>query len=81
LWLRSPRRQFLIAGAIYVGGALGMELPLGWWTERAGSDNLVYALIDGVEETMELSGTTLFLLALVEYLGASAVVAAPQMDG
>ena len=76
-----PRRQFLIAGAIYVGGALGMELPLGWWTEHAGSDNLVYALIDGVEETMELSGTTLFLLALVEYLGPSAVVAAPQMDG
>ena len=75
------RRQFLIAGAIYVGGALGMELPLGWWTEHAGNDNLVYALIDGVEETMELVGTTLFLFALVEYLGAPAVVAAPEVGG
>jgi hypothetical protein len=72
------RRQFLIAGAIYVGGALGMELPLGWWTERAGNDNLVYALIDGVEESMELAGAMLFLLALVEYLHAPAIAAAPE---
>ncbi len=63
-----PRRrlQFVVAGAIYVGGAVGAELPLGWWTERAGADNAVYAIIDWVEESLELCGTTLFLLALAE---------------
>jgi hypothetical protein len=65
-----PRRQFLVAGVLYVGGALGMELPLGYWTERHGDDNLVYALIDLVEESLELLGVSLFLSALVEYLGA-----------
>ena len=75
------RTQFVIAGAIYVGGALGMELPLGWWTERAGNDNLIYALIDGVEETMEMAGAAIFLLALLEYLQAPPAVAAPESGG
>ncbi|AKF10371.1 hypothetical protein [Sandaracinus amylolyticus] len=65
--LRLPvidRRRFVLAAVIFVSGALGMELPLGWWTERAGDDNLVYGMLDWVEETLELAGTTTFLLAL-----------------
>lgn len=63
-----PRRQrwFVAAGAIYVGGAVGLELPLGWWTERAGPESAGYALIDWCEETLELLGVSLFALALVE---------------
>jgi len=60
------RRWFVLAGALYVGGAVGVEVPLGWWTDHAGTDNAVYALIDWVEETLELAGATLFLLALAE---------------
>jgi hypothetical protein len=66
------RSRFLVAGAIYVGGALGMELPLGWWTERAGDDNLVYGLLDWIEETLELAGATYFLLALRARLARTA---------
>lgn len=58
------RRRFVIAGALYIGGALAMELPLGWWTEREGDDNLVYGMLDWVEESLELAGATLFLVAL-----------------
>jgi hypothetical protein len=60
------RRQFVIAGAVYLGGAVLAELPLGWWTEHAGTDNPTYAMIDWVEETLELAGASLFLLALAE---------------
>ena len=66
-----PRRvslQFIAAGAIYVGGALVMELPLGYWAESNGSDNLVYAMIDLVEESFEILGASLFLAALIEHL-------------
>ncbi len=66
-----PRRfakLFVLSGAIYVGGALGVELPLAWWTEQHGSENLVYGLIDWVEESMELAGASLFLYALACYL-------------
>ncbi len=73
----ATRRRFVTAGGIFVGGALLMELPLGWWTERAGADNLVYALIDWVEETLELAGVTLFLCALVSHLAG----ARPGPDG
>lgn len=61
------RVRLVVAGAIYVGGALVMELPLGWWTERAGPDNLGYALIDWLEETMEMIGASLALAALVAH--------------
>lgn len=60
------RRQFIMAGAIYLGGALVVELPLGWWTQRAGDDNATYALIDWIEETLELVGASFFLYALAE---------------
>ncbi len=60
------RNRFVLAGALYVGGALLMELPLGWWTETYGDDNLGYGLIDWAEESMELAGASLFLLALAD---------------
>ncbi len=66
-WLRLPsatRRAFALAFAIYVGAALGMELPLGAWTERHGDDNVVYALLDFGEESLELVGLTYFLAAI-----------------
>ena len=63
----GTRRRLIIAGAIYIGGAVVMELPLGWWTDRYSSDTLGYALIDWVEETMELAGASLALLALVRH--------------
>jgi hypothetical protein len=75
-----PRRrgQFLLAGGLYVAGALGMELPLGWWTEGHGNDNLVYALIDHVEEALELVGVSLFLAALAEELGERVALSARE---
>lgn len=75
LW-RLPKRtriQFIAAGALYVTGALIMELPLGYWADKHGSHNLGYALIDWVEETLEILGVTLFLLSLVDHLGATSV--------
>lgn len=72
LWRLPPRlRDALVtAAAVYVGGALLMELPLGWWTERAGPDSLGYALIDWVEESMELVGAALACAALVTHARA-----------
>ncbi|HVK71731.1 MAG TPA: hypothetical protein VM734_00365 [Kofleriaceae bacterium] len=58
------RRDVLLAAALYLGGALAMELPLGWWTARHGDGGGGYALIDWVEETLELAGASWFLLVL-----------------
>lgn len=67
--------QFITAGVTYVTGALLMELPLGWWTERAGNENLTYAAIDHVEELLEMWGASLFLAALVDELTPAPVTA------
>lgn len=72
-----PRRtaiRFLVAGALYVGGAVGMELPLGYWTEKHGTHNLGYALIDAVEESMEMIAVNLFILWLIDHLTELRVV-------
>lgn len=72
-WLRLPpptRRGFAWAFVIYVGGALGMELPLGAWYELRGDENLGYALLDFTEESLEVAGLSVFLLAIAQHLGA-----------
>ena len=62
------RWRFLIAGALYVGGAVAMELPLGYWTEKHGVHNLGYGLIDAVEESLEMLAINLFNLWLIDHL-------------
>lgn len=71
---RQTALRFLIAGTLYVGGAVGMELPLGYWTEKHGSHNLGYALIDAVEESMEMLAVNLFIVWLLDHLADSRVV-------
>jgi hypothetical protein len=63
----ATRTRLVIAAAIYLGGALVMELPLGWWTEQRGMEGLGYGLIDWIEETMEMIGAVLALVALVAH--------------
>lgn len=65
------RKRFLVAAIVYVGGALGMELPLGYWTDLHGDENFVYSMIDLVEEAMEMIGASLFLYALSDLLSGT----------
>jgi hypothetical protein len=64
------RTLFLVAGGLYVGGALGMEMVAGvlagipgWGTEG----NLRYAV--PVEELCEMLGVVMFIHVLLSYLG------------
>jgi hypothetical protein len=63
----KTRNRLIVAGAVYISGAVIMELPLGWWTDHAGPDTMGYALIDWLEETMEMIGASLALLALLRH--------------
>lgn len=72
---RATRRRLATAWCVYFTGALLMELPLGWWTERAGADSLGYALLDWVEEALEFVGIVMMLLALLAHREAGATPA------
>lgn len=67
------RWRFMIAGALYVGGAVVMELPLGYWTEKHGEHNLGYGLIDAIEESLEMLAINLFNLWLIDHLASKQV--------
>lgn len=56
--------RFVVAGAIFVGGAVGMEIV----GEPMESDSLIYNLTTMVEEGMEIFGVILFTRALIQYL-------------
>lgn len=64
------RSRVALSGILYVGGALGVELILGKYADVHGTSNLGYAMIDMVEESLEMIGASLFLVTLLDYLGS-----------
>lgn len=65
---RPTRRRFVIAGSIYVGGALLLDMACAYLHEQSGTNTVVYGIVDLVEEALETLGITLFLLALLDYV-------------
>lgn len=66
-WLALPSRPRLLiglAGALFVGGGLGIEMIGGWHKTNVG-DASGYALIIGFEEFFEMIGVALFLYAVL----------------
>lgn len=71
--LRLPpdtRRRFVLAGFLYVGGALGMELVGGRTFVEQGEATLglSYAVASTAEELLELAGLLVFIRALLLHL-------------
>lgn len=73
--LRLPRRraaQYVVAGLIYVGGAIGMELVGGKVYAAAGEVvTKRYVVCYHIEEILEMTGIILFNGALIEQLAES----------
>jgi hypothetical protein len=68
-WVELPirvKRLFFVAGALYVGGALGVEL-IGAWLDSEGTDFGVF-VGEHAEELMEMLGAVVFAYALMSYL-------------
>lgn len=61
----ETRVAFVVAATVFVLGALGMELPLGLYAERHGDETFGYAFLDWIEETLEMVGSSLFLVSVV----------------
>ncbi|HEY9858282.1 MAG TPA: hypothetical protein V6D16_02170 [Candidatus Obscuribacterales bacterium] len=75
------KRLLLAAGALFVAGALGMEMIDGAYAHQYGSaiwnrqglkptwEALVYTLMMTCEEALEMAGVLVFMYALISYLG------------
>lgn len=64
----TTARLLVLAGALYVAGAGGMEL-VGRALWDADDVDAAYLLVVGVEETLELAGLAVLVHALLGYLG------------
>ena len=64
----STRRSLLLAGALFVGGAIGLEAPGGVLADSGQRQAFSYAAVSTIEEALELAGLTVFVGALIRHL-------------
>ena len=69
-----PKTRLLVftSAALFIGGAIGVELFEGRHVALHGAENLTYAVYVLVEETLEMAGIALFIYALLRYLETAA---------
>jgi len=77
------RWLFVIAGATYVSGALGVEMIEGAFSSHygeimEGARAITYAFIIAAEETLEMAGIVVFVYVLLSYLRTQA--SEPQLQ-
>ncbi|GAB3356713.1 hypothetical protein [Lysobacter tyrosinilyticus] len=68
---RLPRRSmiaFVVSGAIYLGGAVGVELFEGWWREEHSYRTIAFHLSVALEEGMEMAGVIILIHSLLRHL-------------
>ena len=59
------RNTMLLAGGLYVAGAIGMEMVGGWYASTTG-DGFGYQVIIAIEEFLELMGVITLIYALLK---------------
>ncbi|NJM98052.1 MAG: hypothetical protein HC800_13675, partial [Phormidesmis sp. RL_2_1] len=65
----ATRRRFVIAGVVYLAGAVGMEMISGYYVSHYGYSNReLRAILNGIEEVIEMLGAVYFIRALLLYL-------------
>ncbi|TIC87035.1 hypothetical protein [Crenobacter intestini] len=75
LWL--PRRLawgLVLAGAVFLCGAVGVEMFGGWYSEQYGETNLGYKLITTLEEGCEMFGVLLLVRLMLHQLAPRGAV-------
>ncbi len=81
--LHLPRRtafRFVLAGAIYLAGALGVEIFGNSLSVQSLRDTLQYNLATLVEEALEMLGVILFIHALLRYMRGSAAAVDASLE-
>jgi hypothetical protein len=66
---RPTARLIVLAGVLYVGGALGVESVSGKQASLYGEYSAGYHAIITIEELLEMSGLIVFIYALLDYMG------------
>ncbi|UNU26233.1 hypothetical protein [Microcoleus vaginatus] len=64
----ATRKLFVAACALYIGGAIGMELPGGYLFSTMGMESVPYLIVATLEEFLEMLGIVVFIHGLISYI-------------
>lgn len=64
------RKLMTLAGALFVGGAMGLELAGGLFVSRGEQNSLRYLVTATVEETLEMCGVLVWIYSILDYARA-----------
>ncbi|MEG4854539.1 hypothetical protein QUB10_27085 [Microcoleus sp. B5-D4] len=64
----STKKLFVAACALYIGGAIGMEMVGGYISSTMGEWGLSYKIVVNIEESLEMLGIVVFIHALTSYI-------------
>jgi hypothetical protein len=64
----NTRLLMMFSGAIFVSGAIGIEMVSGAYTEQHGVETLVYRLMTNLEEGLEGLGVALFIWSVLRMM-------------
>ena len=62
------RRWLIVAGGVFVAGAMGMEMVGGLYASANGVETLTYYMIVTVEEMLEALGLVIFIYGLLSFI-------------
>lgn len=68
---QKTRNHFVLAGAIYIGGAIGCELIGGYIVDTFTAQSILYLLEFTVEESLEMLGIAVFIYGLLSHISSS----------
>ena len=69
---KEARNRFIVAGALYLAGALGVEMYGAREAELHGTATITYSVLYMIEELLEMLGVVLFVYALLCHLARGA---------
>lgn len=67
---KTTRLLFIVAGAVYVAGALVIESISAYYHDTYGHEGIGYLIISNLEEFFEMLGVVIFFYALLSYLNS-----------
>lgn len=67
------KKLFFYSAAVFVWGAMGMELCSGIYQNHYGQHNTIYYLLTNFEETFEMLGLVLLIYSLLHYIREDAI--------
>ncbi len=70
---KKTRYMFIIAGVVFVAGAIGFEYAaMEYWKRGYSLRSMTYAVMSTAEEFLEMIGVVIFIYALIDYMNSYA---------